>query len=215
MKKLYYLLMIILIVVGCNGTSSGDSRYGRSVTDDYDLLDGEFCADVDYYNPNTGTNSTYTLNVLVEDDYLVEIYWPNGGWLDTDHFYSEHIGDGYCSFTSDLGYEYEITLNGEPCSFTDESSYYSQRQEDYEEVTCPRCGDEKDSYDDYCDDCEDEIEHTCSRCGQYDILMYSTDDYCTDCTDEIENTCSRCGGHEYYIYGGICSSCQDEEDEDW
>ena len=187
MIRFYLFLLLTLVVGACDSNSSEDSRFGRSVTDDYDVLDGEFCAEVEYYNPNTGTNSTYTLNVLVEDDYLVEIYWANGGRLDTDHFYAEHIGDGYCSFTSDKGYEYEVTLNGDPCSFTNTRSLYYQQRIDQEEITCPRCGDEKDSYDDYCDYCE----------------------------DEIENTCSRCGGHEYYVYGGLCSYCEEEEYDDW
>ena len=121
MIRFYLFLLTTIVVVACDSNSSGDSGLERSVTDDYDVLDGEYCAEIEYYNPNTGTNSTYTLNVLVEDDYLVEIYWANGGRLDTDHFYAEHIGDGYCSFTSDKGYEYEVTLYGDPCS------HYQQR----------------------------------------------------------------------------------------
>lgn len=44
--------------------------------------------------------------------------------------------------------------------------------------------------------------------------MFSTDDYCSDCEDELENTCSRCGGHEYGVNGGLCSSCERDDEED-
>ena len=84
--------------------------------------DGKYCADVEYYNPNTGTSSTYTLNVEVEDNTLVTIYWPSGGWLDESHFEPQDISDGNCSFTSDVGYDYEVTITGEPCTF-DENEY--------------------------------------------------------------------------------------------
>ncbi|MDY0216528.1 MAG: hypothetical protein RBS19_06205 [Bacteroidales bacterium] len=44
--------------------------------------DGTCCADVEYYNSNTGTNNTFTLEVEVENNELITIYWSNGGWID-------------------------------------------------------------------------------------------------------------------------------------
>lgn len=76
-----------------------------------DIEDGEHEAEVQYYNPHTGTSSTYTLTVDVENGEVVKIYWPNGGWLDESHFTGADLDeDGNASFTSDKGYEYNITI---------------------------------------------------------------------------------------------------------
>lgn len=73
--------------------------------------DGTYCAEVDYYNPNTTTRSEYELEVEVENNEIVKIYFGNGGWLDTDHFSPEVLDDnGTCIITSDRDYEYTIQL---------------------------------------------------------------------------------------------------------
>lgn len=208
------LLLLITIFVSSCGSNSDEYNEDEFI-DENGYIDGTYCAEINYNNPNTGTNSTYRLNVEVESNQVTKIYWNNGGWLDEDHFYPEELdSDGYCSFTSDKGYEYEIHILGEECSDTDESSFQSDIENDNKSVTCPKCGDEKDSYDEYCYNCQDEIEHTCRRCGQIDNFMFSTDDYCSDCEDELENTCSKCGGHEYNVNGGLCDDCKEKEDEE-
>ncbi|MFN8144914.1 MAG: hypothetical protein U0073_10865 [Bacteroidia bacterium] len=76
-----------------------------------EIEDGDHQADVQYFNPNTGTRSTYTLTVEVENGEIVKIYWPNGGWLDESHFTATELDeDGSASFTSDKGYEYTVTI---------------------------------------------------------------------------------------------------------
>lgn len=114
MKYLYYCLLVILI--GC-GRSNGNDEVASSK----DLYsDGKHCADVTYYNRNTGTRHTYTLNVEVEDNEMTKIYWGNGGWLDDSHFTPQELNkNGSCSFTSDRGYEYKIEITGSECSGTD------------------------------------------------------------------------------------------------
>lgn len=72
--------------------------------------DGKYSANIDYYNPETGTSSTYTLNVKVRNERLVEIEWENGGWLDETHFSSVDISDGRASFTDDRGREFDVKL---------------------------------------------------------------------------------------------------------
>ena len=190
MKKLYQIVFILLsltTLTSCGDSSDYEEDDYYSEEDGYE--DGTFCADVTYYNPNTGTKNTYTLEVEVESNELTTIYWSNGGWLDEDHFSSESLDEnGYCSFTSDKGYEYEIQITGKDCGYTDQSSFQNDMSSDEEAVTCPKCGDEKDSYDDYCYSCANAIE------------------------DEEDNTCSRCGGFEYGVYGGLCSSCEDDEE---
>ena len=190
MRKLIYFLFILVTLQSCGSNeSSYDEDYSLEEYGSSGYEDGTYCAEVEYYNPNTGTNNTYTLEVEVYNNELTQINWGNGGWMDEDHFTSEELdSDGTCSFTSDKGYEYTVQITGQDCGYTDESTFESDVQEDEEAVTCPKCGDEKDSeYDDYCYWCERKTE------------------------DEEENTCSNCGAYEIAVYGGLCSSCEDSE----
>jgi len=187
--NLYKWLVIVLVLVVSFSCSNSDEEETETIYDiegqtEDGFEDGTYCADVTYYNPDTGTNSEYTLEIEVESNEVVQIYWSNGGWLDEDHFYAETLDEnGYCSFTSDKGYKYTVQITGRGCGSTDESSFQSDVEADEEAVTCPECGGEKSDLDRYCDDCK----------------------------DQIENTCSRCGGFEYYVYGGLCSNCQNED----
>lgn len=109
-------------VIGCNShsdESTGDEKTAEVTS----YEDGTYCADVGYYNPNTGIKNTYKLNVEVENNELTKIYWPNGGWLDETHFDSPAIeDDGSCSFTSDRGNQYSVAITGSKCSFSDLST---------------------------------------------------------------------------------------------
>jgi hypothetical protein len=129
MRKLKVLLVLVAIMslYACKKTeSSYDTENETSYSDNEPTdayPDGTYCAEVDYYNPDTGTRSTYTLNVEVEDNELTVIQWPNGGWLDSSHFTPEELdSDGSCSITSDVGNQYDIQITGSECSFTDDVS---------------------------------------------------------------------------------------------
>lgn len=203
MKKLQILLLFLLTqsIIGCKENSENleDGDIELTTTDeDGNIIysDGTYCADVEYYNPDTGTRSTYSLNVEVENNEVTVIHWPNGGWLDDSHFSPEELdSDGYCSFTSDKGYEYTIQITGPECSYTDETAAESDSEEDQAVVTCPKCGGDKEMYDNLCWYCErkekrkreDIEEHTCKRCGQYDSFMFSTDEFCSDCKRDDED----------------------------
>lgn len=190
-SKYTLLLFLFFLFLACKeNNSSYDSDYDSETYYDEEegYADNTYCADVEYYNSSTGTRSTYTLNVEVENNEVTVIHWPNGGWLDDDHFYPEELdSNGYCSFTSDKGYEYSVQITGSACSFTDETRMQYDIEDDEKSVTCPECGDEKDDYDELC--------YSCKRKKE----------------DREENTCSRCGGFEYYVYGGLCSDCKDDE----
>lgn len=148
--------------------------------------DGTYCAEIEYYNPNTGTRSTYSLDVDVEDGDMVKIHWSNGGWLDDTHFRPQDITDGDCSFTSDRGYRYTVELQEfGGCGYTEEHKIRRDVNNEVEATTCPNCGNEKDEYDELCDDCQDEIDHTCQRCGGYKTASY--DEYCNSCQEEMDN----------------------------
>jgi hypothetical protein len=120
MKNYLYSIIsgTLFLLCSCGYPSDTDYYEDEWAEEEQSYPDGEYCADVEYYNSNTGTRSTYTLNVEVEDNELVTIYWRNGGWLDDDHFYPSELDDGgWCEFTSDRGYDYEVQINGDPCSF--------------------------------------------------------------------------------------------------
>jgi len=204
MRKLFILFLFtgFLIVQSCknNENNSEDTDYGDEgvyiESSEEGYSDGTYAADVDYYNPDTGTRSSYTLNVEVENNEVTVIHWPNGGWLDDSHFSPQELdSSGSCSFISDKGYHYTIQITGSETSYTDEYRARSDAEDDQEAVTCPECGGEKDNYDDLCWYCErkekrkkeDIEEHTCKRCGQYDSFMFSTDDLCSDCEREEED----------------------------
>ena len=105
-----YSFLFCFLVASCNGVVVTDDGADYSNTD---YPDGEYCATVDYYNPNTGTSSVYTLRVEVASQELVTIFWPNGGWLDESHFDPPDISTGEAWFTSDQGYEYEVQIIGD------------------------------------------------------------------------------------------------------
>ena len=113
-----WLWVLVSIGLGCG--PAVDSQTSVGVEDEdvsgeaiYGYRDGTYCAEVDYYYSETGTSSTYTLNVDVEDNELVVIHWPNGGWLDESHFMPVDISGGEASFTSDRGVDYTARIMGE------------------------------------------------------------------------------------------------------
>ncbi len=147
-----------------------------------DYPDGTYCAEVEYYNSSTGTRRSYDLDVEVQNGDLVQIDWPNGGWLDSTHFSPDNISSGEVRFTSDKGYRYTVTIGsfGGGCSGGRSlqnavNSDLQNEQRKVEEETCPECGFSKFSYDEYCSSCERKL--TCSDCGRkksrYDDLCYS------------------------------------------
>ena len=176
---------------GCN-----NSKYDHSIESDTESLDfgyqdGTYCAEIEYYNPSTGTRNSYNLDVEVENGELTLIHWPNNGWLDDSHFSPTDITSGECGFISDRGNTYAVVLNElGGCGYTDETRLSRDLQNDIEAATCPECGDEKEKYDDYC--------YSCNRKK----------------VDERDNTCSRCGDLEYGVYGGLCTKCKSEDENE-
>lgn len=68
---------------------------------DFDNLDdGTYSAMVSYYNPETGFSNSYDLDVEVENNEVVQIDFPNGGYLSS----SESVNsDGTCTVTGSGG----------------------------------------------------------------------------------------------------------------
>ena len=85
----------------------------------------EYAADVEYYNPRTGTDHTYEITVIVKEGKVISLEWPNGGNLDDSHFSPPNLDDeGVATFTSDKGYEYTITIT--------DDDYFEPEYPDYE-----------------------------------------------------------------------------------
>lgn len=131
MKHRFILLLVALLIihVGCskktehatdqssNNTdhstyTSIESEGDESDDNEVEYPDGRYCARVEYYYSETGTNSTYTLAIDIEDGEVGRIHWPNGGWLDNSHFSSADISDGTARFSSFEGVDYEVTVVG-------------------------------------------------------------------------------------------------------
>lgn len=125
MFKITFIILISLLSLSCNNSNDTiESRKEIKVEqnnfngDDFDenienLPDDTYAATVDYYNPNTGTSSTYTLNVEVVDNCVRVIHFNNGGWLDETHIISggELNEDGSTEIESDKGYIYTVTID--------------------------------------------------------------------------------------------------------
>ncbi|GAA6530405.1 hypothetical protein LPYR103PRE_23780 [Segatella asaccharophila] len=75
---------------------------------DFDNLDdGTYSATVSYYNQETGFSNSYDLDVEVENNEVVQIDFPNGGYLTA----SETVNsDGTCTVTDDRGCTYEVQI---------------------------------------------------------------------------------------------------------
>lgn len=155
-QKLTYIITILLFSLSsCTGKSSSSSN--DNTKDDYTYSDGNYNAEIEYYNSKTSRSSTYTLKVEIEDDNLVKIYWSNGGWLDDSHFTPPDISSGVARFISDRGYRYLVTMLDDEISESDINSY-SAEDEESDNNECPECGFYKYSYDDYCSDCQEKNE---------------------------------------------------------
>jgi hypothetical protein len=125
MFKLIYIFFIFLLSISCNNSndtieSPKEIKVEQNNIDSYDfdnnintLPDDTYAATVDYYNPNTGTSSTYTLYVEVVDNIVTVIHFNNGGWLDETHIISggELNEDRSTEIETDKGYIYTVTID--------------------------------------------------------------------------------------------------------
>ena len=135
-KTILWCLMLSLLV-GCGNSSSSSSNredessyntdesddindgnideendYASIDDDDSALEDGTYTATVDYYNPTTGYSNTYTLDVEVENNQVVQIDFPNDGYLDDSHIDPEELdANRQCSIEDDEGRIFDIQIN--------------------------------------------------------------------------------------------------------
>jgi len=77
-----------------------------------DFENGIHSAIVDYNNPKTGHTARYELEVHVKDCKIVQIDFPNGGWLDEDHIQPTQINKNReAVLKDDKGRQWKIHLN--------------------------------------------------------------------------------------------------------
>jgi hypothetical protein len=123
---LFFVSIWLFLLSSCGNSS--DEEYPIEGQTEEGFEDGTYCADVNYYNPNTSTDKTYTLEVEVSNNEVVQINWGNGGWLDEDHFSAPTLDEnGSCSFTSDRGYDYTVEITGRNCSNLDSQDKYRSK----------------------------------------------------------------------------------------
>lgn len=173
MRKVLGYIALFTLLLACGS--------GISYEDDVEFMgdraysDGTYCAEVDYYYPITNTQATYTLEVEIENDELVKIDFPNGGWLDESHFDAPDISSGNADFESDRGAEYSVQIIGDG-----------------------GCGYSSSDYPDE-DAFEAQLEEESAKKEEEETRKH---------------TCPRCGSIEYYLYGDLCSSCKQEDEDD-
>jgi len=106
-------MALIFFVWSCRNSeeNSRPERNARFEEKDCQFDDGNYSAEVEYNNAETGYSATYTLNVQVEECQVVKIDFPNGGYLDNDHIEPEPIDeDGDASITDDRGRTFDVHI---------------------------------------------------------------------------------------------------------
>lgn len=120
----YKLIFLLVLTTSCSQKSSKQSSDIDSSeneeqvfmeTDNYNSCnydDGVYSATVDYYNPETEFSSTYTLDVEVANCEVIQINFPNDGYLDEDNITNTTIDEnGEAFIDGEDGKTYEVHLD--------------------------------------------------------------------------------------------------------
>jgi hypothetical protein len=105
--------------MGCANDSSQKNADSKEEEEDNieeipKLADGDYCANILYYNPKTGHRASYDLTVEVIENSIEKIYFCNGGHL--DHFDAPELDENFnCSFISYEGIHWDVTVSETPC----------------------------------------------------------------------------------------------------
>lgn len=151
--RICLILCFTVLFFQCKKSNNNyEEEQEESYSDENGYSDGTYCAEIDYYYSETGTSSTYTLLVEIENNELTVIHWPNGGWLDDSHFTPPDISSGEASFSSDRGVDYTVRIIGNEgdCStssyVTDEDDLIQQKEDDENEEYRKKQEEEDDEY---------------------------------------------------------------------
>jgi hypothetical protein len=124
LELFYKLILFIVITTSCSQKSSKQSSDSDSIENDKEVTmetynyndcnyeDGVYTATVDYYNPETEYSSTYTLDVEVANCEVIQINFPNDGYLDEDSISNTTIHENGDAFIDgEDGKTYEVHLD--------------------------------------------------------------------------------------------------------
>jgi hypothetical protein len=116
----------VCLIFSCSSNSDEGNKSGNSnssfyndetdenneYNSDCEYDDGTYSATVDYNNPETGYSATYTLDVEVQDCQVIQINFPNDGYLDGDHIsYADIDEDGTATVYGEDNKTYEIQID--------------------------------------------------------------------------------------------------------
>jgi hypothetical protein len=127
MVKFRWAFIVIIIQFGCSNSQSNNPPIEKSTPEkrvytshsthdesenSCGFNDDTYSATVDYDNPTTGYSTTYTLDVEVEDCQVVQIDFPNGGYLNDDHITPEDLDDdGDATIEDDRGRTFVVHID--------------------------------------------------------------------------------------------------------
>ena len=136
-----YFIILLLVILSCNSKNT-ENESDESMNNSYSIEqenndeesvdetndndesaveysdsgckfeDGDYSATVYYKNSETGYSATYTLDIEVSDCQIVQINFPNDGYLDDDHIsYTDIEDDGTAFVYGEDGKTYDIQID--------------------------------------------------------------------------------------------------------
>ena len=119
------MIVIYCLLNSCSSKSANiqdddedyESSYNSEYNDSEDISicnyeDGTYSATVDYENLETGYYARYTLDVDVQDCQVIQINFPNDGYLDEDHIlYTDIDENGDAIVNGEEGKMYKVHIN--------------------------------------------------------------------------------------------------------
>ncbi len=159
MQKILLLIFTLFVFYSCSKSETSDVKSnGLKFSSNADISgefsDGDYCAEVEYYNPNTGTESSYTLTVEVSNNEIVKINFPNGGYMDDEISDGTLDSSGETTFTNHKGYQYRVKIVGDAAGCYESVPMAEQCQGITEDGD--QCQNETDNASGYCWQHEDQ-----------------------------------------------------------
>jgi hypothetical protein len=103
-KKLTLLFCGCVFLLACQ--SNGKEK--KNETDAVAFPDGSYCADADYFNPNTRYKSAYRVQVEVKNMEVILVYFSGGRVIGEPSFRRAEVAKGRAEIVTDLGVEFKF-----------------------------------------------------------------------------------------------------------
>lgn len=106
------LILVPFRLISYSNSVRDNELFSVNDTSGCDIVDGTHTAHVHYYNPRTAFGAVYTLDVEVKDGKVIQINFPNGGWLDDSHVLPTQVDvNGKAILADDSGRVYKIHID--------------------------------------------------------------------------------------------------------